>query len=201
MASVEIEMAEVLLQTYPDELPEFFDHGHVLSYQRIAELYLDDGHLGQSAKLPYIAKTKPTTERQLKLPLPLAKRLMEVVTDMHDYGNYNCHRFSRAMKSADLARGHKGREPITQFFRERPRVDNLPIGAIGLVGVSGHGVPHSLVGLGVEVPESLQVMSARGQLGIAANTDVLDWYRWINDGEEVHLYQAPETLSPALRRT
>jgi hypothetical protein len=190
MASIETETAEVVALTYPDYGRAIFDTANVLHYQRIAELYLSDGYFGRSVKLPR-TEEGPRIERSLELPINLAERLMDTAQHMHDYGHYNCHRFSRAMISADLACGANAHEPITHSFWDRPRVNSLPVGAIGLVGVSGYGVPHSLVGIGEESLESLQVISAEGQLAIATNANVLGWYSRFYNDHDAHLYRAP----------
>jgi hypothetical protein len=188
MTSVASAAVEVVTLTYPDELRPVCEVGDSLPYHRIAEVHL----FGQSVKLSNAPEAN-LVERTLTLPVPLAVRLMDTASNMRDYGYHNCHRFSRSMKSAGLARGYEAQEPVTQYFRDRPRVDSLPAGAIGLIGVSGYGVPHSLVGIGEDIPESLQVMSSRGELGIAANEVVLGWYRQVHEGEDVYLYRAPET--------
>lgn len=140
--------------------------------------------------LPQERVEGPVFEREISLPKISLKRLIEVAKLLEEGWRLNCHKFARVMAGeADVAGRFDKQLPITDDFRSRPRVNNLPAGAIGLIGASGFGVMHSLVGLGEGVSESIQVMSGQGEFGIANNQEVLDWYRWICEDDQIYINQ------------
>ena len=67
----------------------------------------------------------------------------------------------------------------------------LALGQLGLVASLDEYPDHSIIGLGEDVDESLQVISGFGELGIAKNEDVLTFYRELKQNPEKHIYVAP----------
>lgn len=153
-------------------------------YQRIVEV---TSRRGGSITLP-IDRIEDSYSTEVLLPTYSARRLIVAASQMSEPRSFNCHRFARVMGDFPVPYGLEKFDPIANTFRERPRLDNLPAGAIGMIGAQGYGVMHSLVGLGESNPESLQVMSVEGELGIANNREVLDWYRWVCDDEDIHIH-------------
>lgn len=165
--------------------PDIFSRWGNLSYpyQRVLTLHHDDGIFGESIGE---RATRGLDRRDLELPKKLGHRLMAAFSEIvADEPGFNCHRFSREM--AGLIQGTN--EPIVNP-EGLPKVGELAVGAVGLVGSPSLGVPHS-IGCGLGGEDSLQVMSWYGEFGFAANGDVVNYYRQIYLGEDVGLYQMP----------
>jgi hypothetical protein len=96
----------------------------------------------------------------------------------------NCHGFARVMVGLPTSTG----EPKVDFSN-MSMVDELLQGAVGVIGVTGEGVVHS-IGYGMG-RESLQDLSCFGEFGIADNGEVVSYYRRLFPGQTVGLYQLP----------
>ncbi|HET9721680.1 MAG TPA: hypothetical protein VFP32_01470 [Candidatus Saccharimonadales bacterium] len=154
-----------------------------IPYQKIVSL-----RVGKEEIFPQEVDDGPVSEREIVLPQSSTARLILAATEMQNSRRFNCHRFARTMAGEhDIFGYYETLAPMSDDFCNRPRVGNLPAGAIGMVGAAGFGVMHSLVGLGENIPESIQVMSGQGEFGIAKNEDVLDWYRSICEDDEIYL--------------
>jgi hypothetical protein len=58
----------------------------------------------------------------------------------------------------------------------------LAAGQLGIVATAGCYPHHSVIGLGEDIPESIQVMSSNGEFGIADNEAILNFYNQIHPG-------------------
>ena len=177
--------------------PDTFPTGNTISipYHRVQEIYLPDGFFGQSVRVIDEKGVKSSSELMIHLPRLMADGLIVAAQAIKSGSEVNCHRFSRFLTGGGSVDEVEKFEPVLRDITSRPRVDGLPVGAIGLVGVDGWGAVHSIVGLGEESFDGLQVMSYRGEIGVASNSDVVAGYRGlynrIDKKREVDLYAAP----------
>lgn len=153
------------------------DADKVLRYDRIVALWHKDGIFGRHVG----AKEGNYPARTFQMPEIYGNRLIGAFDSWLNGRPFNCHRFGRVMQG--LEDSHE--EPILNFDGKNPTLE-LPLGAIGIIGVHGWGVPHT-VGYGLG-SESLQVLSGFGEFGIANNVDVVDFYRNEFPQHDVDLY-------------
>ncbi len=123
-------------------------------------------------------------ERPLTLAREASKRLITAFQAIQAGQEVNCHKFTRYMLGLPLSSD----EPLTDVSALSP-VDNLPLGAAGLISLRMVGVAHS-IGYGMG-DESLQVMSENGELGFVANQHVIEFYSDLFEGRETRMYQLP----------
>ncbi|HZP55446.1 MAG TPA: hypothetical protein VFB03_01610 [Candidatus Saccharimonadales bacterium] len=91
---------------------------------------------------------------------------------------YNCHRFGLWMVGADS--GNSVRPP-TEVVDSEPieKGRRLSLGQRGVIGYKFRGhtsASHSIVGLGREKPDCIQVIAVGGHMGIRSYEDTLDHY-------------------------
>lgn len=173
------ELMRVVAFTRSDELSTF-DKTIRLPYQRVVALWHNDGFFGQ-----HIGErdTRGRDQKVLTISPVVGSRLMSIFSAITERQSVNCHRFGREMTGMESSTN----EPVLDF-ESLPVVDLLPKGSMGVIGVKGYGVPHTIgYGLG---DESLQVMSGDGELGFAKNAQVIDFYRRIYPNRIVNLHQA-----------
>jgi hypothetical protein len=173
-----VETMEIVAFTRPDEFDGLGDRGISFAYQRVVGLWHRDGSFGR-----HIGRedTRGRDERVLSLSPLVGSRLMNCFSAIIEGQEVNCHRFSREISGMPLA----NTEPIVNFHG-LPVVEHLPEGSMGVIGISGYGVPHSIgYGLG---DESLQVMSPGGELGFANNKYVIEFYRQTYQDNSANLY-------------
>lgn len=154
-----------------------------LPYEHIVALWHNDGSFGR-----HLGVTHPTnaSRRTLRLPGYAGERLFSAFEAFLDGDIINCHKFGRMMLGMEVSLD----EPVLDFNGLEP-TNFLEIGRAGIVGVSNWGVPHTLgYGMG---DEALQVMSSFGELGIARNTDVLNFYTKLYPDHDVKVFQIIET--------
>lgn len=134
--------------------------------------------------------------RRLTLPHQFAGRLIDIAEAILDKSEQvNCHVFGRHIAGLSPST----REPVVST-EGLPITRNLALGAIGVIGLSGEGrykhycsVPHTMIGLGEDTEESIQVMSINSELGIAKNDDVLTFYKELFPDSDVDIYLAQES--------
>ena len=88
----------------------------------------------------------------------------------------NCHWFARWM--TDNHTGKVNEAPEMDLLRDGVTVETLAIGQAGILGFRMNGISvamHSLVGLGIENSQCLQVMAADGYLATADYDTVRDY--------------------------
>lgn len=143
-----------------------------------------------------IQSTADANSRRLALPHQFAERLIDIAEAVLDKGErVNCHVFGRHIAGLSPST----REPVVST-EGLPIARNLALGAIGVIGLSGEGrhkhycsVPHTMIGLGEDTGESIQVMSINSELGIARNDDVLAFYEALFPDNDVDIYLAQES--------
>lgn len=173
------ERVDIVAFTKSDIFGTSIDRTKRIPYQRVVALWHKDGVFGQHVG---DRNTSGRDERVLSLSPVVGARLMSVFTAIKEGRQVNCHWFSREISGMQLSR----EEPECNF-EDLPVVDHLPVGSMGVIGVKGYGVPHSIgYGLG---DESLQVMSAGAELGFADNTSVVEYYRRVYTDRTVNLHQ------------
>ncbi len=122
----------------------------------------------------------PENEWLLDLASNFAERLITALRCIKAEEPMNCHRFSRIMTDTQKPRFASDDESyaVSDIYAKN-KVKTLGLGRLGLVGSETeiNGARHSLIGLGEDSDYSIQVMSARSDLGIARYNDVLNLYR------------------------
>ena len=122
--------------------------------------------------------------RELTLPLEIARRFIKIAQDLDDGEQMNCHGFARAITDIPTYES----APFSMLAR-LPVVEELPVGSPGVItarGTSRDVVPNSIgYGLG---GDSLQVMTGGGELGIAGDAVILDFYKEYYPGLSVSLH-------------
>lgn len=171
---------EIIAFTKADEYIARRDSRIKLPYQRVVALQQIGGR--QSHRIGE-ENTKGRTERVLSLSSKIGSRLMSSFSVIVAGRLMNCHRFSREISGM----ASSTQEPLLDFSN-LPKATRLPMGAMGIIGVKGYGVPHS-IGYGMG-DEGLQVMSAQGELGFADNKVVVGFYQRLFPEYEVDLYKA-----------
>jgi len=173
------ERVNIVAFTKTDEFSALGDKSKSFPYQRVVALWHNDGFFGQ-----HIGErnTRGRDERVLSMSPKVGSRLMASFSAILEGQEVNCHRFAREITGMPSSTT----EPVLAFD-DLPIVGELPEGSLGIIGVEGYGVPHSIgYGLG-EV--SLQVMSSNGELGFAHNNTVVDFYRQLYPSHTVDLRQ------------
>jgi hypothetical protein len=178
---------ELVAFTNPDAYKNIIGDVVELPYQRILALWHKDGffgeHIGQD--------TSDLAERVLRLPSEMGQRLLEgmrAVTDPSQ--SVNCHYFGRLMSGLKL--DHDAPFLAANGVKTESA---LALGQLGIIASLDEYPDHSIIGLGEEVDESLQVISGFGELGIAGNADVLEFYRELKQNPEKHIFAAPRALA------
>lgn len=154
------------------------------AYQRILRIIETDGteHTGS-----YVDQYDPDDIEVLELPLTLdlSQRLTEFfdgyVASEAGQG-YNCHRFALWMSGIDIPVAEDGycTEIVTPVVDAGKRHEGFL--RLGQMGVIGHKIDgesralHSVIGLGEDRPECLQVMGVDGYLTIDTYDNILDLY-------------------------
>lgn len=98
--------------------------------------------------------------------------------------DYNCHRFAHWMGGIEGSDVFRLLSPPDHILKQGHEVEgSLPLGAHGVIGsrVHTHGdyhglAKHSVVGLGEDNPDCIQVTALGGYLAIASYQDVLGEY-------------------------
>lgn len=147
-------------------------------YQRVTALWRNDGVFGQSVGEN---DTRGHKERVLTVSPEVGSRLMSCFTAITSSQEVNCHRFSRKISGMP----DSSSEP-TLNFDDLPIASQLPTGSMGIIGVQGYGVPHS-IGYGMG-NEGLQVMSPGGELGFVDNDVLVEFYRRLYPKHAVNLH-------------
>jgi hypothetical protein len=89
--------------------------------------------------------------------------------------SYNCHKFGYWMSGTPAAQKFECPEAPDYVTERRPIDTPLPIGRHGVIGIVGAAV-HSIVGLGEDREDCLQVISMGGHMGIDTYQAVIDSY-------------------------
>jgi hypothetical protein len=177
--------------------PAVFMHG--LQYQRITEVCSPD-------EVVQVTVAEPIAERRLELPLLMASRIMKAAVAIRagyigEGHRYNCHQFVRSLYGLDD--GDYPQDPFVINGEGLPEVTRLPLGVLGIhwqvrserVGCwSRYDILHSVVGLGEDEPDALQVISSDGEFGFAGIQETLDWDR--RNGAEVRFCQLTDGWTP-----
>ncbi len=112
-------------------------------------------------------------ERRAKPVLDGNGHQIDVITE-----GYNCHRFGYWMKGTPAAQQFEV-PGAPDFITKRPAFSgNLPIGRHCVLGTVGAAV-HSVVGLGEDRDECLQVLASQGHMGIDTYERVVDQYDYM----------------------
>jgi hypothetical protein len=127
---------------------------------------------------------KDATERIIEGNDEFSRRLIGffatfLANEDHSLKSFNCHRFARWM----IGGGHSEQDtesPTDIVEYGTLTQPNLLLGQRGVVGQMRYGKPradHSVVGLGENVPESIQIIDMGGYLAISTYEDMLARYR------------------------
>jgi len=165
---------EIIAFTHPDTQLGLL-RSTSLPYERIVALYHSDGYFGQ-----HVGEKNTTgrNEHILTLPEQIGHRLLETFQQAESDTPINCHWFGRMIAGLPPSTD----EPF--FSSEGLVVDgSLAMGELGIVAEPAGNTHHSLIGLGEDVPESIQVMSSNGEFGIARNEDVIGFYDTLFSGQ------------------
>lgn len=128
-----------------------------------------------------------TTRETISLPATMLDRVVEFFDEnMSEDGfnpdeeKYNCHRFAAAATGINHLENPLWPREFVKEQNERQPSDPLPVGQIGVIGAitggEGQGM-HSVIGLGEDRDECLQVMWTQGHMGIASYNDLLKFYK------------------------
>jgi len=143
----------------------------VLAYDHIHGLA---GHVGKQTG----------QARELILPNEIAGRLINIAQALDDGEEMNCHRFAQAITGIPTYES----APFS-MVDHLPVVGELPEGSSGVITARGACrdiVPHSIgYGLG---GDSLQVMTGGGELGIAGDAVIVDFYKEYYPGFSIDLH-------------
>lgn len=169
---------------------------YALKYRQVSGISHCGRYLGRIV-------TSRHTEQQLDLPGGMGERLfkayqlaeIELVSPARsqEYKLINCHFFSSYLAGIEPSL----HAPFTAAEGEQFE-GNLPLGEIGIVSGADDDEPyHSFVGLGEEVPESIQEMWGKGVIGICNNEDLLSHLRETPAGQvkDINLYRQAQTSS------
>jgi hypothetical protein len=106
----------------------------------------------------------------------------------------NCHRFARWMVRDRLALKPQGRDSQCELINKMVvATQPLPLGIRGIIGKKDetkYGINtmlHSVIGLGTDIPDCLQVMAQDGFMGLDGYKKLIDEYRHDND-QDIDLY-------------
>lgn len=174
------ELSTVTLRIRQDE----FNYGmspstNVLPYKRIVGVHFPYGHTGTDYDIAHRRGIKPNgssvDDLSVDLPVDFAEKFNTAVSTLVRHLFFDCHWFAWEMSKADCYLG--GDSPRFASIIGKEPVDNLALGAVGLVAnMTYRGIQHSLIGFSEAEGTGLQVMSHRGELGIARHQDVIKWY-------------------------
>lgn len=129
-------------------------------------------------------------ERTLSLPTGVGQYFLWALRRMSDprRGSFNCHGLAQYVARP---RGNF-RAAIDGFsqeeFSEAPDL-RLEMGRIGVIGVPGKGAYHSLIGLGEDSGESLQILSPGGELTVMETDKVLESYKTVRPTANLYRYE------------
>ena len=170
--------------TKDDTFSALGDKSKNFPYKKVVALWHNDGSFGRHVGEK---NTSGRDEKVLSLSPIVGKRLMSSFDAIVEGQVVNCHRFAREISGMPFSTT----EPI-HLFGDLPIAGELPEGSMGIIGVEGFGVPHSIgYGLG---DTGLQVMSAGGELGFADNKTVVDFYRQLYPSRVVTLRQFQQPI-------
>ena len=154
--------SELIFRTRPDRL------AGGLAFQRITHILHENTTIRAY-------EGDPSDERAIRMPQLMARRILSAATILGrekpgSLRSYNCHRFTRAVGGFedDFA-------PLRDTVDGLPEAMRLPLGAIGLHYAQSDREPafrrydivHSVVGLGEDLPDALQVFSRESEFGFA----------------------------------
>ncbi|HMS50271.1 MAG TPA: hypothetical protein PKA02_02435 [Candidatus Saccharibacteria bacterium] len=91
---------------------------------------------------------------------------------------YNCHRFGYWMQGTPAAQKFECPEAPDHITERRPAHTPLPLGRHGVLGTVGAAV-HSIVGLGEDREDCLQVLATGGHMGIDTYEAIVDQYDYM----------------------
>jgi hypothetical protein len=94
---------------------------------------------------------------------------------------YNCHRFGYWMRGTPAAQGFECPDAPDHITERRPTNTPLPLGRHGVLGTVG-AAAHSVVGLGEDLEECIQVLSTGGNMGIDTYEAIVDQYDYMRTG-------------------
>ncbi len=180
--SESLDYSRVTLYTHPKEMSTMsineVDRVSVL-YRQIAGVHCDYGDAREYAGIA----NNGTDSEMLDIPTHMARGLARALNVMREGQDMNCHRFSRFLHP-DHAKGaenthDKSFHPVSCDHRNNSPTVKLGMGAIGVIYSLEYGPLHSIVGLGEDNPNGLQVTSFKGVPVIAPHTDVLEYYQQV----------------------
>jgi hypothetical protein len=184
-----------------------FDYGHQDEpYRRIVavqwERVMQWSHLDPADPATAYA-SEAITEEKFEVPAEFGQRTMQFFTrfyagqrDPKEQARIrvNCHRYGRWMINDRRAMKPNGHNPPGELIPKLQVVDGpLPVGVRGVIGEldTKYKVPqalHSLIGLGEDIPDCVQVMGQHGFMGLDGYQKLLEEYRRGNDTMDLHLY-------------
>lgn len=171
------ELAEVTVFTNPET---WTWRDLTLPYDAVSGVYVPGSHLDR----PVGDSGPDLRAEQIQLPGYMADALVDVVEQLQAGASINCHIFAHVLTRTP---SYESASPAT--IMTLPEVEAVPVGASGAVAVKNsrrHYVSHSIgYGLG---ERSLQVLSRHGELAIADDREVLDFYRKLKFASEVSLH-------------
>jgi len=180
----------VVVFTRPDVIRGLSSYGPACPYDRIVGMWQQ---IGEGVRHFMLYDEDPISERRIQLTATMSRRLMRSMLRLYHDEVVNCHKFSRIMSGVALENGEQDFEPLTNA-PIGPGVTGMKLGEVGVISTNSVGVLHSMVGLGAENPDSLQVMSIEGELGLCSNKDMLDFYEQLF-AEESQLHAVPTLRS------
>jgi len=175
------------VETVPDVLAFFTCPEEFLIYDRIVGVMLD------GVTYP-IEETPATSQRPIPLTGTMRQGLAQVARDFCDGHEYNCHGFSRVLHGTSLDIG-RADLPITKTIEGRPIVTRLALGSVGIIGFDTEYMPHSVVGLGEDESDCIQVMSTGGSIGVTDLDELVGFYAATHPNWRVNLFLAEEPLN------
>lgn len=186
---------KIELRTVPDKGRKFGDD---FEYPRVVGFVNPDtGSCERLADLPYHMADEEGEERALELPPGLGDRFLGALNDMtrSRHPGFTCHTFARALTGGPTPYDPAIYALTRQGFATVPDM-RLGLGAVGIIGSStGLRAFHSLVGLGPESAESLQVLSAGGELTVVETSKVVESYRKDCPTSELYLYEPAQAAT------
>lgn len=193
VAELEVHMVEsTWVRQYSDQFDKPHDVHTKQPYKRIVGLAGPDQELlWTPQEIPADSSSTfdptETTRETLSLPATMLDRVVEFFDENMSEGGfnpdeekYNCHRFAAAVAGINHKENPFWPRNFVRERAERQTSDPLPLGQIGVIGATtggeGQGM-HSVIGLGEDRDECLQVMWTQGHLGIASYSDLLKFYK------------------------
>lgn len=179
-----IETRAITAQVFPATYTSRVDSSVQMPYRRIANLYMHSGQQGEDRMIRPIPPGADYLTVEFGLEQQAAERVMQFFT--LGLADINCHLFARYVAGVELTGRQSDYWPHLAPVHDRDELDtveklkNGQPGTILLRGTDAGGLIHSLVGLGEDTPESLQVLSVRGEVGLVNYDDMMQFY------EELH---------------